>query len=191
MAWSVTALAEARVLGVHGVDLELDDQAVVVGRPGGSWAEMPTLATAARDRWPGRDQLHRPRRAARCGRSGFTARVSVGAGAFVVPAGFDHAARVPAGIARTPWRHEVPERVRGDLDDIRARLPRGIAVLEPVGADPGWVRVRIRIERLDWVPRVLVALDAQFVVGEPDGLRDSIRALAGRLPAAAGQRERS
>jgi predicted DNA-binding transcriptional regulator YafY len=113
------------------------------------------------------------------------ARVAIGAGAFDVPAGFDPAAHVLAGIARTPWRHEVSVRVHGAADDVRARLPRGIASVEP--ADAGWVRVRIHAERLDWVPGVLVALDAPFVVEGPDDLRDGVRALAGRLRAAAGE----
>jgi predicted DNA-binding transcriptional regulator YafY len=112
------------------------------------------------------------------------AHVSVRDGGFEVPAGFDPAAQVLDGIARTPWRHRVSIRVHGDADDIRARLPRGIASFEP--ADPGWVRVRIRAERLDWVPGVLVALDLPFVVEEPDALRDGVRVLADRLLAAAG-----
>lgn len=113
------------------------------------------------------------------------ASVAVGDGAFDVPAGFDPAAAVLAAIARTPWRHEVSVRVRGDVDDLRSRLPRGIATLEPAGPDTGWVRVRIRAERLDWVPGVLTALDAPFVVEGPDELRDRVRALADRLLAAA------
>jgi predicted DNA-binding transcriptional regulator YafY len=114
------------------------------------------------------------------------ARVAVRDGAFEVPAGFDPAAQVLDGLARTPWRHRVSVRVRGDIEDIRARLPRGIASFEPGGADPGWVRVRIRAERLDWVPGVLAALGLPFVVEEPDALRERVRALGDRLLAAAG-----
>jgi predicted DNA-binding transcriptional regulator YafY len=104
-------------------------------------------------------------------------------GTFEAPAGFDPATQVLDGIARTSWRHRVSVRVCGDTD-IRARLPRGIASFEP--ADPGWVRVRIRAERLDWVPGILATLELPFVVEEPDALRPGVRALAERLLATAG-----
>ncbi|TDV56256.1 helix-turn-helix transcriptional regulator [Actinophytocola oryzae] len=100
-------------------------------------------------------------------------------GTFEVPTGFDPAAHVLAGIAGTPWRHQVSVRVLGDLDTVRSRLPRGIASLEPV--DVSWVRVRIEAERLDWIPGVLTALDAPFVIESPDELRETVRALATRL----------
>ncbi|MDJ1136337.1 helix-turn-helix transcriptional regulator [Streptomyces iconiensis] len=45
----------------------------------------------------------------------------------------------------------------------------------------GWVRVRIRAERLDWIPPVLAALDSPFVIEHPTALRDLVHALAHRL----------
>jgi hypothetical protein len=45
----------------------------------------------------------------------------------------------------------------------------------------GWVRVRLRAERLDWVPAVLAGMDRPFVVEEPVELREQVRALARRL----------
>jgi predicted DNA-binding transcriptional regulator YafY len=113
------------------------------------------------------------------------AHVTVSDSVFEVPTGFDPAAQVLAGIARTPWRYQVSVRVRGDTEDLRSRLPRGIAAFEPVDADGHWVRVRFRAERLDWVPGVLAALDAPFVVEGPDELRAGVRALADRLRTAA------
>jgi len=47
--------------------------------------------------------------------------------------------------------------------------------------EPGWVRVRWRVERLDWVPSVLAGLGLPFVIEEPDELRDRMRALAGQF----------
>lgn len=108
-------------------------------------------------------------------------RVTVQDGEFALPPGFDPAAQVLTSIASTPWRYRVSVRVQADADDVRARLPEGIAHIEPVDADPGWVRARIRAENLDWVPGVLIALDAPFVVDEPDELRARIRTLADRL----------
>ncbi|MFC0430560.1 YafY family protein [Kutzneria buriramensis] len=109
------------------------------------------------------------------------AHTAVGDGTFEVPADFDPAARVLDGLARTPWQHSVSVRVRGDADAVRSRLPAGIASVQPIDGEPGWVRLRLRAERLDWVPRVLVGLDSPFVVEEPPELRDGILALAERL----------
>jgi hypothetical protein len=63
------------------------------------------------------------------------------------------------------------------------RLPGPIAGVDPAEGEPGWVRVRWRVERLDWVPSVLAGLGLPFVIEEPDELRDRVRALAGQLAA--------
>lgn len=99
-------------------------------------------------------------------------------GSFAVPAGFDAAAHVTAGLAATPWRHAVAVRVEGPAEEVRARLPAGLATLEEL---PGGVRVRLRAERLDWVPALLAGLGRPFVVEEPDALRAEVAALARRL----------
>jgi predicted DNA-binding transcriptional regulator YafY len=107
-------------------------------------------------------------------------------GSFEVPAGFDAAARVLAGLAETPRGQAVAVRVRAGADDVRRGLPPGLAVVEALPDDDGaWVRVRLRAERLDWVPGVLAGLGAPFVVEEPDALRGHVRALAQRLTDAA------
>ncbi|WP_327070720.1 helix-turn-helix transcriptional regulator [Kitasatospora sp. NBC_01302] len=122
--------------------------------------------------------------------------LAVQPGAFVVPAGFDPVATVLEGLARTPWTHEVSLRVRADLAHLRTRLPAGLATVTPLAdgggdgdggsgsgsdGDTGWVRVRLRAERLDWIPPLLAALDRPFVVEHPAALRDLVRALARRL----------
>ncbi|MEU6221175.1 YafY family protein [Streptomyces sp. NPDC047022] len=117
------------------------------------------------------------------------------AGAFDVPSGFDPAARVLSGIAEAPHLHEVSLRVHGTADDIRSRLPAGIATVTGIPAGPaphgssgtgdesGWVRVKLRAERLDWLPALLAGLDRPFAVEHPDALRDQVRDLARRLSA--------
>ncbi|AEW98428.1 Helix-turn-helix type 11 domain protein (plasmid) [Streptantibioticus cattleyicolor NRRL 8057 = DSM 46488] len=112
-------------------------------------------------------------------------------GTFDVPDDFDAAAHVVEGIARTPWTHEVSVRVSSTAEQVRGRLPVGTAVVEDVGEEPvdggtAWVRVRLRVERLDWLPAVLASLDRPFVVEHPPELRDLVRALARRLEEAAG-----
>ncbi|MFF7638245.1 helix-turn-helix transcriptional regulator [Kitasatospora sp. NPDC008050] len=108
--------------------------------------------------------------------------MAVQPGSFEVPAGFDPVAAVLDGLARTPWQHEVSLRVRADLAHLRTQLPAGLATLTPVAeGEAGWVQVRLRAERLDWIPPLLAALDRPFVIEHPAALRDLVRALARRL----------
>ncbi|MFB7287319.1 helix-turn-helix transcriptional regulator [Actinacidiphila glaucinigra] len=109
-------------------------------------------------------------------------------GSFEEPMGPDPAQRVLSGFATAEYRHEVTLRVHGTVAQIRAHLPAGVASLEecePAAdqdeASERWVRVELRVERLDWLPRVLAALDRPFVIERPDELRDLVIALADRL----------
>jgi predicted DNA-binding transcriptional regulator YafY len=108
----------------------------------------------------------------------------VSAGSFDVPEGFDPAARLLTGAA---YRHEVSIRVQGTPEQLRSRLPAAIATLEEIASDStantgrDWVRVRIRAERLDWIPALLASLDCPFVIEYPDALRNAVHSLAGRL----------
>jgi predicted DNA-binding transcriptional regulator YafY len=109
-------------------------------------------------------------------------------GSFEPPAGPDPVERVLTGLATAPYRHEVTLRIQGSAEQIRTRLPAGIAIVaEPSsvsGAEPGarhWARVELRVQRLDWLPGVLASLDLPFVIERPDELRELVVALAGRL----------
>ncbi|WP_250002675.1 YafY family protein [Actinoplanes sp. M2I2] len=107
-------------------------------------------------------------------------------GAFTRPDGFPAADAVLTSLAGTPWRHRVVVAVRGPADEVRARLPRGLAVVEP-SADGALVR--LRAERLDWIPGLLAGLELPFEVLEPPGLRDVVRSWATRFASwAAGDR---
>ncbi|MFD0377309.1 helix-turn-helix transcriptional regulator [Streptomyces sp. NPDC127112] len=115
-------------------------------------------------------------------------------GSFEPPAGLDPAQRVLSGFAEAAYRHEVTLRIHGTVDQIRTRLPAGIASVEELvpaeAADPHterWFHVELRAERLDWLPPVLASLDRPFVIERPDELRDLVLALAGRLAASARQ----
>ncbi|WP_236790301.1 YafY family protein [Amycolatopsis sp. GM8] len=105
-------------------------------------------------------------------------------GSFDVPEGFDPGARVLAGLADVPYQHEVSVRVQGTVEQVRSRLPAGVAVVEE--QDDEWVRVRLRAERLDWVPSALAWLNLPFVIEYPDALREHVRALAHRMMTSAG-----
>ncbi|MDG3011022.1 YafY family transcriptional regulator [Rhodococcus sp. D2-41] len=107
-------------------------------------------------------------------------------GDFDVPDGFDPAQTVLSGIARAPHRHQVSVRIQGAPDLVRSRFPAGIAVVDDLAEHPGWVRVAMQAERLDWVPRALAAVGLPLVIERPEELRSLVRALAGALAEAAG-----
>jgi predicted DNA-binding transcriptional regulator YafY len=102
------------------------------------------------------------------------------AGSFDVPSGFDPAAQVLAALAEAPHRHEVAVLVEGMIDEVRPLLPPSVAIVE-ADADGRWCRVRIRAERLDWVPAVLAGTGRRFVVEHPEELRVLVRELGRRL----------
>jgi len=128
-------------------------------------------------------------------------------GSFEPPAGFDPAQHFLSGLATTPYQHEVTLRIQATVEQIRARFPASVALIEELppadGAESGagdsgtgdcgtsdagpqpWFRVELRAQHLDWVPPVLASLDRPFLVERPDELRDLIAALAHRLAAAA------
>ncbi|GGM91741.1 helix-turn-helix transcriptional regulator [Streptomyces fuscichromogenes] len=140
-------------------------------------------------------------------------------GSFEAPAGPGPAQRVLSGFAAAGYRHEVTLRIHATVDQIRARLPAGVATVEEdheptadrdrgrdqgPGPGPGqgqrqghaqaqgrdagrWLRVDLRVERLDWLPPLLAALDRPFVIERPAELRTLVTALADRLASRARQ----
>ncbi|MGH3439703.1 MAG: WYL domain-containing protein [Sciscionella sp.] len=59
-------------------------------------------------------------------------RATLRPGSFNVPPGFDPTTTVLESLAATLWRHEVSIRVHGDAASVQARLPTGIAIVEPL-----------------------------------------------------------
>jgi predicted DNA-binding transcriptional regulator YafY len=119
-------------------------------------------------------------------------------GSFEPPAGFDPAQYVLTGLATAPYRHEVILSIQGPIEQIRARLPASVAIVEELppagGADleaERWFRVELQVEHLDWLPSLLAALDRPFLVERPDELRDLIAALADRLATSARRLKRT
>ncbi|MGW8975597.1 helix-turn-helix transcriptional regulator [Streptomyces platensis] len=113
-------------------------------------------------------------------------------GSFEVPEGPDPAQRVLSGFATAEYRHEVTLRIHGTVEQIRAHLPASVASLEEyeptADQDPPaerWRRVRLRAERLDWLPPALASIDRPFVIERPAELRDLVVALADRLTSCA------
>jgi predicted DNA-binding transcriptional regulator YafY len=104
-------------------------------------------------------------------------------GVFQQPPAVDVAETVRATLAGTPWQHQVSVVVAGDPDAIAARVPRGIATIEPAQSS-GRVRVMFRAEQLDWIPGMLARLELPFVVEGPPALRELIADVASRFTAA-------
>ncbi|MGW6270472.1 helix-turn-helix transcriptional regulator [Streptomyces sp. NPDC055060] len=118
-------------------------------------------------------------------------------GTFDPPADADPAERVLTGLATAPCRHEVSLCVRGGAEEVRGRLPAGVAVVEELRQPPGdgeagsepWSRVRMRVERLDWLPALLASLDRAFVIEGPDELHELMEGFAARLTESARRRK--
>jgi predicted DNA-binding transcriptional regulator YafY len=113
-------------------------------------------------------------------------------GSFEAPVGPDPAQRLLSGFATAEYRHEVTLRIHGTVEQVRAHLPASVASIEEyepaAGRDPAaehWLRVELRAQQLDWLPRVLALLDRPFVIERPDELRDLVIALADRLTSCA------
>lgn len=120
-------------------------------------------------------------------------------GSFEPPAGIDPARQVLTGLATAPYRHRVTLWIRGTPEQIRSGFPPGLATIEPPTAPPDagdeagepgeqWLRVELRVEHLDWLPRILASLDLPFEIERPDELRALVLGLAERLTAAATAR---
>ncbi|MTD14163.1 WYL domain-containing protein [Nakamurella sp. YIM 132087] len=113
-------------------------------------------------------------------------RVSLQDGTFDPPDDADPVAAVLEALAATPWRYDVRVLARLPAADLLARLPAGLATVRELPSRPGWSRIRLRAEQLDWLPGLLLGLGAEVVVERPAELRAEVRAAGERLLAAAG-----
>ena len=103
-------------------------------------------------------------------------------GSFEPPAG-DPVQSLLTGFATADYRYEVVLRVQGTAERIRTRFPASVATIRPLTelGRPGWQRLDIRAERLDWLAPTLAALDLPFEIERPEELRAVVLALAERL----------
>ncbi|HTJ68340.1 MAG TPA: YafY family protein [Actinospica sp.] len=100
----------------------------------------------------------------------------------------DQARSVLTGFATAAYRYEVTVWINGTVEQIRARLPASVAVLDPVSekeAAEQWVRAEMRAESLDWLPAVLASLDRPFEIERPNELRELTIAFAERIRSSA------
>jgi predicted DNA-binding transcriptional regulator YafY len=94
------------------------------------------------------------------------------------PDGFDAVAYVSRSLARVPWTWEVEVLLDTSLDAAAERIPPTTGEL--IEADGG-VLLRMRVEHLDYMARLLAGLDCPFEIRRPSELQAALDELAARL----------
>jgi predicted DNA-binding transcriptional regulator YafY len=97
----------------------------------------------------------------------------------------DPVAFVRASMDQMPRAHRIVVEVDAPAADVEARIGRWAAV-EPVSDTR--CRARMTADDLEWPAFALMRLDADFVVQQPDQLRDLVAGVAARFGAAAATR---
>src|SRR4051794_19670657 len=129
---------------------------------------QPYDLVASNGRWyvAGLDSLARSRRTFRVDRVRWARLL---AATFPAPEEHDAVSDLIDEFARADYRYRIHVRVRAAADRIRRHLPASVATLEDLEpgspSDEHWRRVVINAERLNWIPPVLLALDAEIVIG--------------------------
>jgi predicted DNA-binding transcriptional regulator YafY len=81
-------------------------------------------------------------------------------------------------IATIPGTWEALILLKLDMAEARERVSPSLALLEP---HPDGTLMRLYTVDLNWLARYLVRLGCEFVVIQPDGLRDALRRLAAQV----------
>lgn len=95
----------------------------------------------------------------------------------------DPVAYVSASITSAPYRHRVVVRVGAPADVVARLVPSSTGTIEEI--DDATCRLSFGGNALDDLVGELGSLGHDFVVEEPDEIRDSLRAMAARLERAA------
>jgi predicted DNA-binding transcriptional regulator YafY len=106
--------------------------------------------------------------------------VTIGRAAEPPPPGFDAVAHVSRSLARVPWSWAVEVLLDSSLAHAAGRIPPTLGELAE--ADGGVV-LRMRVESLDYMARLLATLECPFTIHRPDELREAVGRLAARLSA--------
>jgi predicted DNA-binding transcriptional regulator YafY len=110
--------------------------------------------------------------------------VALGAPTDPPPDGFDAVAHVSRSLARVPWTWEVEVLLETSPEEAARRIPPTLGELSPA---PGGVLLRMRVETLDYMARLLADLGWPFIITRPHELRAAVRELAERLEADAAR----
>jgi predicted DNA-binding transcriptional regulator YafY len=91
----------------------------------------------------------------------------------------DFATLVSRSIAASPYRHQVRLRVKGNVSDIRRRVPPWVGVLEPL--EDGYCALTTGGETFEVIASLIIHAGVEFTLLEPRELQEPIRAIATRL----------
>lgn len=108
--------------------------------------------------------------------------VTIRAGRFEPPPGFDPLSFVQRTLASAPGSIAVDVLLSASLAEARRHIPPSLAVLEQ--AESGTL-MRCHVDDLGWLARELQRITLPFAVIRPDALRDELRRLARALEASA------
>jgi predicted DNA-binding transcriptional regulator YafY len=101
------------------------------------------------------------------------------------PQGFDAVAHVSRSLARVPWTWEIEVLLETSPAAAAERIPPTLGELTEAA---GGVLLRMRVEHLDYMARLLAGLDCPFVIRRPDELRAAVDELAAHLHASSVKR---
>lgn len=99
-------------------------------------------------------------------------------GSYEVPADFDPASEVLAGIAAVGWAHAVSVVLHTTPEEAGKRVPATLGRLTEVAEG---LRLETRAERLDGIAQMLAGFGWPFTIESPEALRHEVVALAERL----------
>jgi predicted DNA-binding transcriptional regulator YafY len=105
-------------------------------------------------------------------------------GTFPAPPAHDAPGDLVRGFATAEYRYTVHLRVQALASDIEKQLPASVAEVHRMPESPDhepWCRVTVRAQSLEWLPRILLALDCPVIVEEPAELRAVLLEQAERL----------
>ena len=103
---------------------------------------------------------------------------------FTRPPDFDSPTYVLESLATMPWGWPAEVLLETTLEDAQQRFVPGCATFEQV---PGGVVLRMDVDRLEWLARLLLTLECPFVIREPPQLRDALREVASEAVALAAR----
>ena len=96
----------------------------------------------------------------------------------------DPARYVRESITNAPYLHRATVVVEGPIEEVATRIPASVAMLEELG--PTSTRVRAGADDMEYLVVHLGTIGFDFVVEEPELLRDAMREVGERLLRAAG-----
>lgn len=104
---------------------------------------------------------------------------------FERPQAFDALEYLKTSLATLPRKYSLDVLLKTDLATAQREMFSEFGVLE---AETHGVRLRSRVDDIDWAARELARLPIEFEVGAPEAMRRALRRLGRRLIGRSGRR---